>query len=182
MSAESLEKYGTMRLLQQFEVRMPWATRMNISLRSFTPQDQEFVFQLYADTRRQEVSAWGWGQQQQETFLRMQFNAQQRWYDTAYKDATHEIIEGEAGPIGRIMVLRADDHNVLVDIALLADHRGHGIGGKLLRDLLEQSDKDRVPVRLQVLKANPARRLYERLGFVQTGENEMYFQMERRPR
>jgi GNAT superfamily N-acetyltransferase len=155
---------------------------MNITLRDFTPRDQEFVFQLYADTRREEVAAWGWPQPQQDMFLRMQFNAQQRWYESVYSGATHEIIECEDGPVGRMMVLRSVDGNLLVDIALLAGYRGRGVGGQLLRALLAKSDQDCVPVRLQVLKNNPARRLYARLGFVQTGEDEMYFQMERKPR
>jgi ribosomal protein S18 acetylase RimI-like enzyme len=154
---------------------------MNISLRPSTPQDQEFLFQLYASTRREEVSAWGWHQEQQNAFLHMQFNAQQRWYQAAYEGAEHRIIECEAGPIGRILVMRGNDCTVLVDIALLEEHRGRGIGGRLIRDLLEQSDKARVPVRLRVLKNNPARRLYERLGFVQTGEDEVYLKMERMP-
>jgi ribosomal protein S18 acetylase RimI-like enzyme len=34
-------------------------------------------------------------------------------------------------------------------------------------------------VKLQVLKKNPAARLYERLGFVKTGEDDMYFHMEK---
>lgn len=154
---------------------------MNTSLRPFTPQDQEFLFQLYVDVRRQEVSAWGWSQQQQDMFLRMQFNAQQSWYQEMYKGAEHQIIECEAQPVGRIMVMRAADFTNLVDIALLAEYRGHGIGGKLIGALLEQSDRDRIPVRLRVLKTNPARRLYQRLGFVPTGENDVYLQMDRTP-
>ncbi|HEX7285221.1 MAG TPA: GNAT family N-acetyltransferase [Candidatus Angelobacter sp.] len=154
---------------------------MHILLRPSTPQDQEFLFQLYASTRREEVSAWGWNQEQQDAFLRMQFDAQQRWYQAAYEGAEHRIVECEAGLIGRIMVLRGKDCNVLVDIALLKEHRGRGIGGRLIRDLLEQSDKDGVAVQLRVLKTNRARWLYERLGFVQTGEDDLYLHMERTP-
>lgn len=160
---------------------------MHITLRPFTPQDQEFLFQLYSDTRRDEVASWGWGQPQQDMFLRMQFNAQQSWYQSAYKGATHNIIECEDAasgriPVGRMLVLRSADANLLVDIALLAAYRGRGVGDKLLRDLLGQSQNAGIPVRLQVLKNNPARKLYDRLGFVQTGEDDMYFQMERQPR
>ena len=53
--------------------------------------------------------------------------------------------------------------------------------GDLLRDLIQKCARKRVPLRLQVLKANPALRLYQRLGFATTGEDQMYIQMERQP-
>jgi ribosomal protein S18 acetylase RimI-like enzyme len=70
---------------------------------------------------------------------------------------------------------------LLVDIALLAEHRGQGAGSGLVRELMQQCACDGVPLRLQVLKTNPALRLYKRLGFIRTGEDQMYVQMERRP-
>jgi ribosomal protein S18 acetylase RimI-like enzyme len=157
---------------------------MTVSLRPFRPEDQEFLFKLYAGTRQQEVSAWGWTIAQQEAFLRMQFNAQQRSYEMTYEGAEHQVVVlednvFEANPIGRIMVLRGRETTLLVDIALLPEYRGRGIGGGLLQNLIEQCNKDKVAVRLQVLKTNPARRLYERLGFLKIGEDEVYFQMKR---
>ena len=153
-----------------------------ISLRPYRAEDQELLFAVYAGTRQAEVSAFGWNAAQQEAFLRMQFNAQQRGYEAAYPQADHQIVCLDGRPIGRIMVQRASDHMHLVDIALLSDYQGRGIGSGLLGDLAAQSDHTHVPVRLQVHKTNPgARRLYERIGFIQTGENEIYFQMERPP-
>jgi ribosomal protein S18 acetylase RimI-like enzyme len=154
---------------------------MTISLRPFRPDDQEFLFQLYASTRLHEIAGFGWPATQQEMFLRMQFNAQYRSYESAYGQAEHQIVEQEGHPIGRIMVLWEQDFALLVDIALLAEHRGQGIGGDLLRELIQQCQRRKVPPRLQVLKTNPALRLYQRMGFVRTGEDQMYIQMERRP-
>jgi ribosomal protein S18 acetylase RimI-like enzyme len=114
-------------------------------------------------------------------FLKMQFEAQRRSYESAYPQAEHQIVEQDGQPIGRIMVVRNEDSALLVDIALLSEHRALGIGERLLRELLLQSSRDRVPVRLQVLKTNPALRLYERLGFTRTSEDQMYIQMECRP-
>jgi ribosomal protein S18 acetylase RimI-like enzyme len=128
-----------------------------------------------------EIAGFGWPAAQQEMFLRMQFDAQRRSYEAAYPEAEHEIIERDEQPIGRMMVFRNEDSTLLVDIALFTEHRGLGIGGQLIRDLVQQCSRDRVPLRLQVLKANPALRLYERLGFRRTGEDQMYIQMERRP-
>jgi len=80
-----------------------------------------------------------------------------------------------------MIVVREKDFAHLVDIALLTEQRGRGIGSGLLRELIQQCSRDGVPLRLQVLKVNPALRLYERLGFRQTSEDQMYLQMERRP-
>ena len=154
---------------------------MTISLRPFRPDDQEFLFELYASTRLHEIAGFGWPAAQQEIFLRMQFNAQYRAYEAAYGQAEHQIMEQDGKPVGRIMVLWEKDFALLVDIALLTEHRGRAIGGDLLRDLIEKSTRAGVPLRLQVLKTNPALRLYQRLGFISTGEDQMYIQMERRP-
>lgn len=153
---------------------------MSISRRPVRPDDQEFQFRLYSSTRQAEIASFGWSGEQQEAFLRMQFAAQQNWYRTAYPQATWEIVELEQAPIGRMIVLRGGASITLVDIALLVEHRGKGIGGGLVRELLEESGTKGVPVRLQVLKTNPAARLYARLGFTKTGEDDLYYQMEKR--
>jgi ribosomal protein S18 acetylase RimI-like enzyme len=150
-------------------------------LRPADSEDQEFLFRLYASTRQSEFLAVGLSPGQLEPLLRMQFAAQSQWYETAYPGSDHQIATIDESPIGRIIVLRASDAVILVDIALMPEHRGKGIGETLLRDLLEESDKQGLPLRLQVLKNNPAMHLYERLGFVKTGEDQMYWKMERKP-
>lgn len=153
-----------------------------ISLRPYCAEDQELLFAIYTSTRKNEVAALGWDPVQQDVFLCMQFNAQRRGYEAAYPQADHQIVCLDAQPIGRIMVHRAADHALLVDIALLQEYRDRGIGGALLRELAAESDRNQVPLRLQVHKANVgAHRLYERLGFKPVGENEVYYQMERPP-
>lgn len=154
---------------------------MTISLRPFRADDQEFLYQLYASTRLHEIAGFGWPTAQQEMFLRMQFNAQYRSYEAVYGQAEHQIVEQDGKPVGRIMVLWEKDFALLVDIALLAEHRGRAIGGDLLRDLIQKCTDAGVPLRLQVLKNNPALGLYQRLGFISTGEDQMYIQMERQP-
>ena len=111
----------------------------------------------------------------------MQFTAQQNWYRTAYPQAAWEIVELDNAPVGRMIVVRGRDSITLVDIALLGEHRGKGIGSGLLCELVEQGREANVPVRLQVLKTNPAARLYLRLGFITTAEDQLYLQMEKSP-
>lgn len=67
----------------------------------------------------------------------------------------------------------------LIDIHLLPEHQGKGIGSKLLSELVSQADSARKPVQLSVLKVNPSRALYERWGFRSSGETETHVLMER---
>jgi len=153
------------------------------SLRPVRPDDESFLFRLYASTRQEEISAWGWNQAQQEAFLRMQYNAQRRWYDVAYAGAEHRLIlannRENDEPIGRIMVQRDKGTIELVDISLLPEHRNRGIGTALLGELIEESRKSQATVRLQVLRNNAgAIRLYQRLDFATVSEDEMRHHME----
>lgn len=52
--------------------------------------------------------------------------------------------------------------NLLLYVAVSPSRRGRGIGGELVARSL---DRCRGPVKLHVEYDNPARRLYERLGF-----------------
>ncbi|NHV26831.1 N-acetyltransferase [Burkholderia sp. D-99] len=67
--------------------------------------------------------------------------------------------------IGLLKVTRATDEWHVHQIQILPDHQGRGIGEAVLNALLTDAARKRVPVSLSVLRGNPARRLYERLGF-----------------
>jgi ribosomal protein S18 acetylase RimI-like enzyme len=154
---------------------------MKPQLRPSQPEDRDFLFRLYASTREHELSALGWAAAQQEAFLRMQFNAQQQWYAATYSTAESRIMEQDHEPIGRMIVQRDPEVWRLVDISLLPEHRGRGIGGELIRTLIQQCGESGAVLQLQVLNTNPAQRLYTRLGFIKTGEDQLYTQMELRP-
>jgi ribosomal protein S18 acetylase RimI-like enzyme len=148
-------------------------------LRPIGPDDREFLFQLYASTRQEEFAGVGLDRAQLEALLRMQWSAQQRWYETAYAPAENFIVMDGEVPVGRIIVQHGATAAILVDISLMPEHRRRGIGSLLIRDLIEQCSRKKVSLRLQVLRTNPAVQLYLRLGFTRTGEDGMYLQMER---
>lgn len=154
--------------------------RTGMSLRRSLPDDGDFLFRLYASTRVEEIRGFGWPAVQQEAFLRMQFNAQQQWYDATYSTAENQIIEKDHEAIGRMIVLREHQTWQLIDISLLPEHRGQGIGGELIRALIKECGESGAVLKLQVLKTNPAQRLYTRLGFIKTGEDQIYTRMELR--
>ena len=148
-----------------------------VTLRNATSEDDPFLFRLYCDTRRHEVRAWGWMPEQQEAFLRMQFEARRRSYAASYPSSSDRIICLQDAPIGRILVSNTVERLVLVDIALLEAHRNRGIGTLLIRQLIDDCDAYGRSLFLQVQRGNRALSLYRRLGFPATGSDEMYIQM-----
>jgi len=154
---------------------------MSVTLRTANSDDEAFLYELYCSTRNEEMAAWGWDASQQQAFLRLQFSAQRQHYEIAYEGADHKILLLEDRPAGRILVFRSEHEFVLVDIALLPDQRGSGIGTALILELLDEAKQAGKVVSLHVEKHNRARRLYERLGFETIEDTGVYFQMEWRP-
>lgn len=154
---------------------------MAITLRTVADADEPFLFELYAGTRREEIAAWNWPQEQVAAFLQMQYRAQRFSYETAFPGAEHGLVLQDGRPIGRLLVWRGPEEARLVDISLLPEARGRGAGSRLIRDLMEECAAARRRLTLQVLVTNPARRLYLRLGFRRTGGDALYDQMEWNP-
>jgi ribosomal protein S18 acetylase RimI-like enzyme len=84
-------------------------------------------------------------------------------------------------PVGRLYVDRRDDEIRILDIALIPEARGGGIGGLLLGDLIAEAGSARKPIRIHVERANRALSLYQRLGFSEIGQTDFYYLMEWNP-
>jgi ribosomal protein S18 acetylase RimI-like enzyme len=136
---------------------------------SFRPArdgDEPFLDALYEGTRREEVLAWGVDAAFAHTFLTDQARVQRRAYAMQYPAAEHRILLVQDAPAGRLIIDRGADW-ALIDISVLPALRGKGLATWALRPLLDEaSAADRV-VQLLVAPTNPARRLYERLGFME---------------
>ena len=136
-----------------------------VSLRPETDADRDFLLNLYVSTRDKELLAIGWTQKQISSFLLQQFEAQFGSYHTQYPQANFDIIEYQGKKIGRLYLEKGKHEYRLVDISLLPEYRNWGLGHYLLRSLLQQASDESLPVSLHVERNNPARALYERLGF-----------------
>ncbi len=152
-----------------------------IKLRPELPEDAAFLQRLYASTRTEEMKLVPWNDFQKKAFLQMQFDAQSTHYHRYYPRASYDVILLDGHAIGRLYVHRDEDGINLIDIALLPEHRGAGIGGRLLNDLLSQAAAERKPVRIHVERENPAMRLYTRLGFRKIEDQGVYYFMEWTP-
>ena len=148
-----------------------------ITLRSATLADETFQLELYGSIRLDELAQSGWSEDQKQAFIKMQFDARQRHYDHKYPLADDNIILQGSRTIGRMLVDRSEQEIVLVDIALLPEHRNAGIGTRLVQSLLDEAVRTGKSVRLHVVTTNPAVRLYERLGFSTADDNGSYLEM-----
>jgi ribosomal protein S18 acetylase RimI-like enzyme len=122
-----------------------------------------------------------WDDAQKDAFLRMQFDAQDAWWHEHYSGASFDVILVDGEPAGRLYVRRGATDIRIVDIALLPEHRGNGVGSALIRDLLAEADAAEKCVTIHVERMNPALRLYERLGFAVAEDKGVYLFLERRP-
>lgn len=151
------------------------------TLRPVQPGDEAFLREVFASTRAQELALLNWSDVEKEAFLRMQFDAQHRHYHSHFAGADFLVVECDGLRIGRLYLARLPEEFRIIDLALLPQHRNRGVGSSLLRSILDEAALAAKPVRIHVEGANPARRLYERLGFVVIAEGPVYRLMEKHP-
>ncbi|PYI94237.1 MAG: GNAT family N-acetyltransferase [Verrucomicrobia bacterium] len=149
-----------------------------ISLRPITPEDTAFLARVYASSRAEELAPTGWSDEQKEIFCRKQFDAQTAYYSVNYPGASFQVIERDGVPIGRLYVVRWEKEIRIVDITVLPEFRGGGIGTELLRDLRDEARSAGKSLTIHVERFNRALQLYQRLGFKQIEDKGVYLLME----
>jgi ribosomal protein S18 acetylase RimI-like enzyme len=153
-------------------------TAGELGLRPAGPADAEVLYRIYASTREEELSVVPWDAPAKEAFLRMQFTAQHTDYHARYPDASYDLILVGDEVAGRLYVHRGEKALHVLDIALLPEHRGKGIGTRLFTQILAEAGAAAKPVEIYVEQFNPARRLYDRLGFRQIADQGVYLLLE----
>lgn len=162
-------------------VRMPpELVAQGISLRPETEEDDPFLVALYATTRQSELDQVpDWAEEQKQAFVAMQFNAQRQHYRHVLADVAFDVITRHGEPIGRLYTREGETMLHIVDILLDPAERGAGLGAAMLRGLADNALAAGKVLSIFVESYNPARRLYDRLGFVQVGEPRgFYIEME----
>jgi SAM-dependent methyltransferase len=140
-----------------------------VTLRPAAESDREFLRRLHHACFRPWVEPiWGWDEADQD-----------RRFAAAFTLAGRSIVEVRGEPAGTLRTSVAGGELLLAEIAVAPEHQGRGIGARLLRGVLAAADRAGQPVRLQVLRTNPARRLYERHGFAVETELPERFVMVR---
>lgn len=154
----------------------------DVKLRRAIDDDHYALYQVFTASRIDLMTALAdLEHSQQEEIMLFQFNAQQKYYKSNYPTICFDIIVRNNYIIGYIYTAQVDDKIELVDIALMPEHRNQGIGQALIMDLLDEGKVLLKCVSLHVQHGNPAYQLYERLGFIEAGEQGIYKRMEWRP-
>ena len=151
-----------------------------ISFKDVEEKDQEFIEKVYRSTREEELSLTGWPEDQKKRFIIMQSIAQLVDYKRNYKGASYRIILYKNVHAGRLYLWETNGEIWIIDISLLPEFRGKGIGRKILTEIIESSRKKNKTVALHVAFGNPARKLYERLGFENVSVTATHDYMELR--
>lgn len=140
-----------------------------------TDDDLAFTARVYASTRQEELAQTGWPQPMIDAFLAQQHQAQHTYYSAHYAGMHRYAIRRGGVDIGRLYLHEGASELRVVDIALLPEARGKGIGGALLADVTSYAAARGLRVSIHVEQNNPARRLYLRAGFAfESSANEIY--------
>jgi ribosomal protein S18 acetylase RimI-like enzyme len=153
-----------------------------ITLDPILASDEPFLYRTFASTRAEEMALTGWNAEQQEAFLRMQYDAQRRSYLMQLPEAKYWVIRYDGAAVGRLIVERTAEEIHVVDIALLPEFRKRGIGSTLMESIIKEASQAAKTVRLHVERFNPALRWYERLGFSVVNTEPIYLEMVWRAR
>jgi len=144
---------------------------MPLVTRPATARDQPFAFAVKRAALGAYVAqVWGWDEL-----------AQQAYHAADWARHRPDVVELDGTPIGTLEVVDHHDHLYVGEFYLLPEHQSRGLGTELLRRVLARADAADAPVRLQFLKVNPVRSLYERHGFQVTGESATHYFAVRQP-
>ncbi len=153
-----------------------------VTRRPALPEDRDFCWRVYASTRADELALVSdWNDEQKAAFTRQQFEAQDAYYREHYPGAEFHVLQAQGRDVGRLYVHRRADEIRLMDVALLPEARGAGLGTLVLRELQDEARAVGKPLRIHVERFNPALRLYERLGFKALEDRGVYLFLEWSP-
>ncbi len=142
-----------------------------VTLRPATSQDYTFLYRLHVSALKETIEEiWGWDERWQRQHFKDHFSITNR-----------KIIQLGSQDIGSLVVHHRDTHIFLEYIAILPEFQNRGIGTGLIEEVLEEAAEKGLPVKLKVLRTNPAIRLYKRLGFQVDSRTNTHFFMTAEP-
>ena len=152
------------------------------AITSFNKEEMAFLCELYASTRWEEVLQAPWTDEQRYDFLKQQFEAQHKHYQSHYPHSNFLLIKDRNINIGRLYIDRDENSICLIDIAFLPKFRKNGLGTILLKQILNEAQETNKKIVLHVEKFNPAYQWYLKLGFKQIEDKGVHQYMEWYPK
>lgn len=143
---------------------------MQIALRPALEQDFEYCRRLYFAEMRWIIEE-----------LRLDRNAQETSFGQQWNRKQVRIITLDDTDVGWLQTIREHCEIFLAQMFVDSPFQRRGIGTEVMTLLIDEATELNLAVRLNVVRINPARRLYERLGFRVTHEDDRKFYMKRDP-
>lgn len=137
-----------------------------LTRRPATEQDIPFLLALRHQSMDQHLAASGASTSEADHLSRLTYR-----FDCA------EVLMLNGVPVGLLKVSRDPPEWKIIQIQLIPKLQGRGLGALLLRQVITEAKSANVALVLSVLKANPAKGLYEHLGFVVEGECDLEYCM-----
>lgn len=138
-------------------------------LRYATHKDYNFLYELNKITMLKYIEKiWGWEE-----------NIQQKFFGDKFSPEKYKIIVYDDVDIG-VVAVSTNDNSIFIEIIeILPEYQSKGIGTEIISKIIADSkNKNCSRVWLQVFKMNPAKKLYDRLGFLTKSETETHYIME----
>lgn len=162
---------------------MPDLIAHGIQFRAIVADDEALLSAIYASTRADEMAlVTAWTDADKAAFLEGQFKAQHVHYQHNYPNADFQVILFKGKAAGRLYLDRRATEIRIVDITLLPEFRGLGLGELILRSVLDEATGRNHSVSIHVERYNKALSLYHRLGFKMVDDaHPVYLFMEWHP-
>lgn len=138
-----------------------------VELRPARPDDYDFLYRLHQASMKEYIAqVWGWDETWQQNYFAQHFDP-----------TVSQIIRLRDQDNGVVSILERETEWFINLIEILPEYQRHGIGTAVIQTILDEGKRQGKPVALQVLKINPAQKLYARLGFTLVGETETHYLM-----
>ena len=155
--------------MEPFDENMMLGRVREIELRQTTADDVDFLWDTFRISMKDYITqARGeWNEQREESQFRNQLDL-----------SAAQVIRSNDLEVGFLMAPIQDGVRWIHTICIVPEHQKRGIGTEVIRSVIAEAGAQKMPLYLSVLKVNPARRLYERLGFEVIEETKHHFRMK----
>ena len=143
---------------------------MDYKIRFATPNDHDLIYALKAESVRPYVEKiWGWDEDYQKKDFDGDFSRMEQF----------NVIEVDGRFVGFVQYYFEYPYFEVVEIHLLPEYRGKGIGSQILRYLQKACIAQNRKIRIGCFKENHrVKHLYQKLGFMQTKETDTHYILE----
>lgn len=143
---------------------------MKLKIRDGRKKDKAWLFDLYYSTMKSFIEqTWGWNDE-----------FQQHGFETNLRPEYFQVVTDEGIDVGAFLVVNKEDHLWLEMLLVEKNNQNDGIGTWVMECIIKESAERNLPIKLSVIKLNPAKFFYLGLGFSVYEEDDAFYRLERR--